>query len=150
MMLPVFLQQRSHEEKQMTVILGLELTNIMCCSSSESANKTIQTTVSMARIKQSNQQNLWLQPHSRGLCKGSLPCETHYDSAKCIFNVRLKEVLTTKPFNNASVQNFRQTNCELGQIDVERNETADFVVILHIIKRKSPHGNITLMPFIYL
>ena len=59
-MLSFFLKQRSHEEKQMTVILGLELTNIMCCSSSESANKTIQTTVSMARIKQSNQQNLWL------------------------------------------------------------------------------------------
>ena len=59
-MLSFFLKQRSHEEKQMTVILGLELTNIMCCSSSESANKTIQTTVSMARIKQSNQQNPWL------------------------------------------------------------------------------------------
>ena len=34
--------------------------------------------------------------------------------------------------------------------NVERNETADFVVILHIRKRKSPYGNITLMPFIYL
>ena len=55
-----FLKQRSHEEKQMTVILGLELTKIMFCSSSESANKTIQTTVSMARIKQSNQQYPWL------------------------------------------------------------------------------------------
>ena len=28
-----FLQQRSHEKKQMTVILGLELTNITSCSS---------------------------------------------------------------------------------------------------------------------
>ena len=43
-----FLQQRSHEEKQMTVILGLELTNITCCSSSESDNKTIRPIVSTA------------------------------------------------------------------------------------------------------
>ena len=43
-----FLQQRSHEEKQMTVILGLELTIITCCSSSESDDKTIRATVSMA------------------------------------------------------------------------------------------------------
>ena len=42
-----FLLQRSHKEKQMTVILGLELTNITCCSSSESDDKTIRLTVSM-------------------------------------------------------------------------------------------------------
>ena len=117
----------------------IELRNITCCSSSESANKTIQPTVSMAVATFA-----WCM---RG--QSSLWNVTHYDSAKCIFNERLKEVLTTKPFYNASVQNFRQMNCELGQIDVEKNETADFV-ILHISKRKSPYGNITLMPFIYL
>ena len=47
-MLSFFLKQRSHEEKQMTVILGLERTNITCCSSSESDDKTIQRKVSMA------------------------------------------------------------------------------------------------------
>ena len=48
MMLSFFLPQRSHKEKQMTLILGLELINIKCCSSSESNNKTIRPTVSMA------------------------------------------------------------------------------------------------------
>ena len=43
-----FLPQRSNEEKQMTLILELELTNIKCCSSSESNDKTIRLTVSMA------------------------------------------------------------------------------------------------------
>ena len=43
-----FLQQRSHEEKQMTVILGLELTNTTSCSSSESDDQTIRPTVSTA------------------------------------------------------------------------------------------------------
>ena len=34
----------------MTVILGLELTNITCCYSSESDDKTIRSTVSMAAV----------------------------------------------------------------------------------------------------
>ena len=46
-----FLQQRSHGEKQMTVILGLELRNVTCCSSSESDDKTIRPTVSTAVAK---------------------------------------------------------------------------------------------------
>ena len=46
--LSFFLPQRSNEEKQMTLILGLELTNIKCCSCSESNDKTIRPTVSMA------------------------------------------------------------------------------------------------------
>ena len=83
----------------------------------------------------------------------------HVVYAKAVFLVKcyslwqrqkVKEVLTTKPFNNPSVQNFRQTNCQLGQIDAERNETADFVVILHTSRRKSLYGIITLIPFIDL
>ena len=136
----LFLQQRSHEQKQMTVILGLELTNITCCcSSSESDDKTVRPTVSVPVATFA-----WCMRR-----QSSLWNVAHYDSAKCIFNERLKEVLTTKPFNNASVQNFRQSNCELGRIDEERNETADFVVILRISRRKSPYGNIMLIPFIY-
>ena len=77
-----FLQQRSHEEKQMTVILGLELTNITCCcSSSESDDKTIWPTVSMAAAKFA-----WCMRR-----QSSLWNVTHYDSGKCIFNERLKQ-----------------------------------------------------------
>ena len=76
-----FLQQRSHEGKQMTVILGLELRNITCCSSSESDDKTIRPTVSTAVATfawcMRRQPSLWNL--------------THYDSAKCIFNKRLKQ-----------------------------------------------------------
>ena len=76
-----FLQQRSHEEKQMTVILGLELTNITSCSSSESDDQTIRPTVSMAVATfaccMRRQSSLWNI--------------THYDSTKCIFNKRLKQ-----------------------------------------------------------
>ena len=61
-----FLQQRSHEEKQMTVILGLELTNITCSSV---------VPVLKATIKQSDQQYPRLWPSSRGVCEGGLPCE---------------------------------------------------------------------------
>ena len=86
-----FLQQRSHEEKRITVILGLELTNITCFSSSESDDKTIRPTVSTAVVTfaccMRRQSSLWNV--------------THYDSAKCIFSERLKEVVTAKPFNNA-------------------------------------------------
>ena len=92
-----FIQQRCHKEKQMTVILGLELTNTTCCSSSESDHETIWPTVSMAVATFT-----WCMRR-----QSSLWNVTHYDSAK-----RLKEVLTTKPFNNASVLNFRQTNCD--------------------------------------
>ena len=76
-----FLQQRSHEEKQMTVILGLELTIITCCSSSESDDKTIRATVSMAVATFA-----WCMRR-----QSSLWNVTHYDSAKCIFNERLKQ-----------------------------------------------------------
>ena len=80
-MLSFFLQQRSHEEKQMTVILGLELTNITCCSSSESDDKTIRPTVSTAVATFA-----WCMRR-----QSSLWNVTHYDSAKCIFNERLKQ-----------------------------------------------------------
>ena len=76
-----FLQQRSHEEKQLTVILGLELTNIMSCSSSESDDKTIRPTVSTAVATFA-----WCMRR-----QSSLWNVTHYDSAKCIFNERLKQ-----------------------------------------------------------
>ena len=76
-----FLQQRSHKEKQMTVILGLELTNITCCSSSESDDKTIWPTVSMAAAKFA-----WCMRR-----QSSLWNVIHYDSAKCIFNERLRQ-----------------------------------------------------------
>ena len=76
-----FLQQRSHEEKQMTVILGLELTNTTSCSSSESDDQTIRPTVSTAVAKFA-----WCMRR-----QSSLWNVTHYDSAKCIFNERLKQ-----------------------------------------------------------
>ena len=48
-MLSFFFYRRAvTKKKQMTLILGLELTNIKCCSSSESNDKTIRPTVSMA------------------------------------------------------------------------------------------------------
>ena len=75
-----FLQQRSHEEKQMTVILGLELTNITC-SSSESDDKTIRPTVSTAVATFA-----WCMRR-----QSSLWNVTHYDSAKCNFNERYKQ-----------------------------------------------------------
>ena len=76
-----FLQQRSHKEKQMTIILGLELTNITCCSSSESDDKTIRPTVSMAVATFA-----WCMRR-----QSSLWSVTHYDSAKCLFNKMLKQ-----------------------------------------------------------
>ena len=80
-MLSFFLKQRSHEEKQMTVILGLELTNITCCSSSESDDKTIRPTVSTAVATFA-----WCMRR-----QSSLWSVTHYDSAKCLFNKMLKQ-----------------------------------------------------------
>ena len=73
-----FLPQGSDEEKQMTLILGLELTNIKCCSSSESDDKTIWPTVSMAVATFA-----WCMR-----MQSSLWNVTHYDSAK-----RLKDIL---------------------------------------------------------
>ena len=37
------------------------------------------------------------------------------NSPKCIFNERLKEVLTIKLFHNASVQNFRQMKLRIAE-----------------------------------
>ena len=53
-----------------------------------------------------------------------------------IFKERLKEVLTIKAFNSASVENFTQMKLRIAtQIEV-RNETADVVVIILHVKGK--------------
>ena len=64
----------------------IELTNITCCSSSESANKTIQPTVSMAVATFAWW--MWGPSSSWNVTYCALDC------TKCIFNERLKEVLT--------------------------------------------------------
>ena len=56
-----------------------------------------------------------------------------------IFKERLKEVLTMKAFNSASVENFRQTKLRIAAriaVETEQNETADVVVIILYVKGK--------------
>ena len=108
--------------------------NITCCSSSESNNKTIRLGWIVRSIygcsQMRRQYSSWTVTHD-GL-----------DCNKCIFNKRLKEVLTIKPFHNANVQNFRQTNCKFSSESMKkRNETADFGVILHVCTRKDIKGS---------
>ena len=60
--------------------------------------------------------------HSIGSeCEGRLPREMLLTAPNnYIFNERLKEVLTIKTFNSASVENFRQTKLQIAaRIEVE-------------------------------
>ena len=57
---------------------------------------------------------------------------------KCIFKERLKEVLAIsiqQAFSSASVGNFKQMKLWMAA-NRNRNETANFVIILHVYKRK--------------
>ena len=70
---------------------------------------------------------------------------THYglDCTKCIFEERLKDVLTIKAFYSASVKNFKQTKLQIMiAANRSRNETSDFVlIILHVCERKDINGS---------